>query len=120
VTTVRISPPNGLLLILDPRTGVLPDTLAGSAVASTPSSLAIGTLSEFDGETEVTLARTDDVPNDPTLSLAWEGDLETSGRLGVLTIYNEALIEVDADSTVRIQIWTNDPTEPDRIWVAFE
>lgn len=96
-TAVRVSPPNGLLLVLDPRTGVLPGTLAGSAIASTPSGLAIGTLSEFDGETEVTLGSVEDLPNDPTLSLAWEGDLETSGRLGVLTIYNDALIEVDAE-----------------------
>lgn len=120
MTTVRTSPPNGLVLICDPRTGVLPETLAGTAIASTASALAIGTLSEFDGETEVTLTRADALPNDPTLSLQWEGDLETSGRLGVLTIYNDALIEVDADSTVHAQVWTNHPSEPDRIWVAIE
>lgn len=118
--SIRVSPPNGVVLVLDPRTGVLPQTLEGKAIASTPSGLAIGTLSEFDGETEVTLGRLVDLPNDPALSLAWQGELETNGRLGVLSAHNEVLVEVDADTRARIQVWTNDPTEPDRVWVALE
>lgn len=116
--TIRVAPPNGLLLVLDPSTGVLPETLSGESIAATSSALAIGTLTEVDGDTEVNLGARGDVPGGPALSLRWEGDLETTGRLGVLTIHNDVLIERATPSVVRVEVWTNDPDEPDVIWVV--
>jgi hypothetical protein len=116
--TARLAPPNSLLLALDPRTGELPPSLAGQSIAATSSGLAIGTLAEVDGETEVHLADATEIPERPNLDLRWDGTLTTRGRLGVLTIYNQVLMEMDVGEIVRVQIWTNDPVEPDVIWVA--
>lgn len=119
IESARIAAPNGLLLVLDPSSGVLPETLGGESIVATSSALAIGTVAEFDGETEVHLGARGDRPEDPSLVLRWEGSLETSGRLGVLTIYNDVLIESAAPTVAQVEVWTNDPVEPDVIWVAM-
>lgn len=116
--TAQLAPPNSLLLVLDPRTGELPATLAGAPIASTSSALAIGTLMELDGETQVHLADTLEIPEQMDLAKRWEGTLTTNGALGVLTVHNEVLIELDVGERVYVQVWTNDPIEPDVIWVA--
>jgi hypothetical protein len=117
--TARLAPPNSLLLVLDARTGELPlpNTLGGAPIASTSSALAIGTLMELDGETEVHLTDTPEILEQVDLAKRWEGRIATDGVLGVLTVHNEVLIELNVGKSVRVQVWTNDPTEPDVIWV---
>ncbi len=73
---------------------------------------------ELDGETEVHLANTPEIPSQMGLAKRCEGTLNTSGALGVLTVQNEVLIELDVGASVHVQVWTNDPIEPDVIWVA--
>lgn len=119
IETVRVAAPNGLLLILDPASGVLPESLGGASVAATASGLAVGALAEFDGETEVCVGDRSDLPTDRSLELRWEGELETSGRLGVLTVYNEILLERASASVAHVEVWTNDLDEPDLVWVAI-
>jgi len=116
--TARVAVPNSLLLVLDPCVGELPDTMAGTAIAASPSGIALGTLLEIDGETEIHLTDAADIPVDSDLVVRWDGTRSTSGRLGVLTIYNNVLIEMDVGQKVRVRIWTNDATEPDVIWSA--
>ncbi len=60
----RISPPNGLVLVLDPASGVLPESLGTRSIAASPSALVVGTLAEFDGQTEIHLADATAVPGD--------------------------------------------------------
>ncbi|MET4159339.1 hypothetical protein [Agromyces sp. PvR057] len=108
-----------MLLVLDPLTGEVPERIGGSSVAFTSSGLAIGTVSEFDGETEVHIEIPSDAPGGEPASLVWEGELETSGRLALMTIYNEALLEVEAAPKVRVQVWANDESGPDVIWIAL-
>lgn len=117
--TARLSPQNSLLLVLDPATGVLPEALGGASIAATSSGLAIGTLAEFDGETEVVLAILGEAPDDGSLTVRWEGPIETSGRIGVLTIYNDVVLETDAPSVAQVRVWTNHPDEPDVVWIAI-
>jgi hypothetical protein len=116
--SARLSPPNSLLLVLDPRTGKLPDTLAGAPIAATSSGIAIGTLTEIDGETEVHLSDAAIVPEDSDLVMRWEGELATAGRLGILTIDSHVLMELEVGETVNVQIWTNAAAEPNIIWVT--
>lgn len=116
--TARLAPPNSLLLVLDPRTGELPTSLAGTPIATTSSGLAIGTLAEVDGETEVHLVDAAEAREPSQLAMRWDGVLTTTGRLGILTIYNEVLLEMDVGDLVRVQVWTNDSVEPDVIWIA--
>lgn len=116
--SARFSPPNSLILVLDPRSGEAPSTVSNESVVATSSGLAIGTLAEMDGETEVNLGGSDLLPKDGSVTLRWEGTLETTGRLAVLSVYSDVLIAVDAEPLTRIEIWTNDPDEPDLIWVS--
>lgn len=115
-----LSPPNSILLLLDPRTGIVPSSFHGESFASTPSALAIGTRAEFDGTTEVNIGHKGDLPSDPTLQLRWEGMLATTGLLAVLTCVNETVLVVPAGEEVDIQLWTNDLDEPDIIWCVIE
>lgn len=116
----RLSPPNSLVLVLDPDTGDPPDTMGDHLVSSTASGLAVGTLAEFDGETEIHLCRADDLPAKHDLTMEWTGTLTTAGRLGVLNIYNEVLMEIEVPSPLSVQVWTNHASEPDVIWVVVE
>ncbi|MBW9214980.1 hypothetical protein KV102_09005 [Mumia sp. zg.B53] len=116
---VQISVPNSLILVLDPDTGELPDSLGGGSVVASPTGIAIGTLSEFDGETAVHLASALELPSERDLALRWNGALSTSGRIGVLNVYNEVLMEATASQQTEVAIWTNDPVEPDEIWVLL-
>jgi hypothetical protein len=118
--SVRLAPPNSLLLVLDPRSGVLPLSMDGSSVASTDSGLAVGTVAEQDGETTVWLGRSRDLPVDRSLSLAWTGSLRTTGRVAILTVYNEVVVEIAAPPVATVQVWTNDPVEPDVVCVTVE
>lgn len=115
--TTSAAPPNSLLLVLDPRTGELPDSLDGEAIVATSSAIAIGTLMEYDGDTEVVL--TDQAgDSQDELTMRWSGVLKTSGRLGVLTIYQDELLGLDVQDAVYVRVWTNDPAEPDRVMVT--
>jgi len=51
-TARKIRAPNSLLLVGDP-TGEVPQHMSGKLVASTPGRVAVGTLSDVDGETDV-------------------------------------------------------------------
>ena len=120
MTAVRLAPPNSLLLVLDPRSGVLPQSMTRHLVASTESGLAIGTVAEQDGETEVWLGLSRNLPVDPRLSLVWTGSLRTTGRLAILTVYDELVLETRARRVAEVQVWTNDPAEPDVVCVAVD
>lgn len=116
---VHLSPPNSLILVLDPDSGALPETLSGSSVAATPTGIAIGTLNEFDGEVTVHLASPAELPTDSELALRWTGTLGTSGRIGILNVYNEVLLEAPARELSDVAIWTDASEEPTQVWVLF-
>lgn len=83
--SVRLAPPNNLILVLDPDSGELPETVGRESVAASASAIAIDTLAEFDGETTINLGTPEELPDDSSLALRWTGTLATSGRLAVLT-----------------------------------
>ncbi|MCT1618527.1 MULTISPECIES: hypothetical protein [Janibacter] len=83
--------PNSLVLVLDPVTGTLPSSMGGHPIAASPSGVAVGTLSEFDGNTTVVPARPSDSAIDPNLVLRWQGQLQTSGRIGTLIVGEEPI-----------------------------
>jgi hypothetical protein len=106
------------LLVLDPAIGELPETLRGATLAATSSAIAIGTLAELDGETEVHFTDTAGPPAIGNLARRWDGILATSGRLSILTTVNEVVAEFAVPDRVHVQVWTNDAVEPDLIWVS--
>jgi len=112
-----IAPPNSLLLIMDPATGVVPESMAGGLAASTPSCVAVGTLAQQDGTTRVTLADSfGPAVEGPPI---FDGVLETPARkLAVCTVLGAVVLEtaVGAERT-RVRIWVDDPAEPGELLV---
>lgn len=113
----RLSAPNSLLLVFDPDLGELPSPMDGEAIAATDSAIVIGALSEFDGESQITVASASNVRFDVTLQPRWRGTLRTVGRLAIMTVSQEIGIEIPAPFKVDVAVLTNDPSEPDQIWV---
>jgi hypothetical protein len=115
--TAEIAPPNSLILVMDRAGGEIPDSMAGSLVASTPTCIAVGTLSEHDGTTRVSLDKTS-VPQSGC-TLVFDGVLYTPSReLVVCSVLDEIILNcaVAAERT-RIQVWANDRVEPSEIFI---
>jgi len=115
MSTVDVAPPNSLLLIMDRSAGHVPDSMSGALVASTSTCIAIGTLSEHDGTTRVSMGE----DRSPRLSGApvFDGVLETPGKtVAVCSVLDEVIIEAPVESErTRVRIWANDRTEPSNI-----
>ncbi|MCC2314243.1 hypothetical protein [Cellulomonas xiejunii] len=115
--SVEIAVPNSLILLMDPDTGEMPTSLGRRSVAASSTCVAIGTLNEFDGKTTVHLDEPSELPRRENLMLRWEGTVGTSGRMGLVNVYNEILLEMPANEAATVAVWTNDADEPDEIWV---
>jgi hypothetical protein len=115
---IRLAPQNGILLVLDPESGVLPEAMSDEPVVATPTSLIVETLVEFDGETTVHLTSPDEVPTDGSVKLRWSGNLETTGRVGVVNVLDETLLETPAAPRACVSVWTSRENEPDLIYIA--
>jgi hypothetical protein len=112
---IQIKPPNSVVLIMDYAAGVIPESMAGKLVASTSSCIAVGTLSEADGLTRISIS--DQTPTDVTESPIFDGVLDTPNRhLSVCSAHNEALMVIPVGGgKTSVRIWANHPFEPDRI-----
>lgn len=115
--SVKVAPPNSLILVMDYSFGVLPDNMGGALVASTSSCVAVGTLSDADGDTVITL--TDELLGLNSEGLIFDGVLEAPSReLSICNVRNEKLMAVAlSGAEVRIRIFANDASEPDQIAV---
>lgn len=88
---VRVRAPNSVVLVGDPG-GEPPESLAGGLVSATSSCVAVGTLSEADGETMIRLIDAKDAGDLPT-RLAFAGELETpSNRLTIASVFDETYL----------------------------
>lgn len=115
-----VSPRNSLLLIMDPNSDEIPDSMGGQAVAATSSCVAVGTKEEHDGPTEIRMADADEDLEIPALKVH-DGDLELNSReLVAADILGEPFLRwLVKDTSVRVQIYTNHSTEPDEIVVLI-
>ena len=117
--SIRIAPPNSVLLIEDSDGGDIPVSMNGSLFAATASCIAVGCRAEDDGETEVAIGPCGDV--DPGDRPAFEGSLLTPNRLiAVRTVYGVTVLEmpVAAVETV-VRIWVNGASDPDRVAIGI-
>jgi len=120
IAEIKIAAPNSLLLVMNGGTVEIPESIDGRLVASTPSCIAVGTLSAADGETSVTL--TDEnahVLLDPALREVFRGNLAMpERRVEVCTVLLEPILSIAVPSTQgNVQIWANHETEPDKLVV---
>lgn len=116
---VSVRAPNSVVLVGD-SAGVPPESMSGGLASATSSCVAIGTLSESDGETTIQLVDAADAVDLPS-QLAFEGYVETpSGRLTVASVLDDTYLERPVEAvSVPIRIWVNDSQEPDEICVVL-
>jgi hypothetical protein len=118
VLTKRIAPPNSVVLVSDVDGGEIPKTMGESLVSATNTCVAVGCLSEDDGETEFVLVPLSEV--DRADKPVYEGMLRTPKRRVIIrTVIGEHLLELPVlQELTKIRIWANDTNEPDNVIVG--
>lgn len=118
--SVHIAPPNSLFFLEDPAGGKSPEIVDGPVrIWSTRSCIIVACLCFVDGETEfVASDQTDDAPSSVP---AFDGMLDTPSRvIEVSTSEREILLRCPVETHfTRVRVWTNNPREPDRIFVVL-
>lgn len=88
-------------------------------IFGTAECLVVGCLYWNDGDTKVTLGRSDEIPVQ-TMPLRFDGSLKTpEHRLLLFDVNIPEILSMGVTSPVtRIRIWTNHSSEPDEIVIA--
>lgn len=117
--SVRIAPPNSVVLVEDLAGGDVPDSISHSLVVSTGSCIAIGCRAEDDGETEIVIDDSDRA--NPSMELVFEGMLRADSlKLVVRTVLGAVLLQAPVPSgETRVSIRADDTNEPERIVIGF-
>jgi len=118
----KIAPKNSLLLIMDRDGGEIPISMDGRLVVSTPSCIAVGTLSEADGETSVIMTNEKTLFNaDANLRKVFTGVLATPQReVQVCTVLLQPVVKIAVMSLRnKVEIWANSESEPSKLRVII-
>src|SRR5215470_12468223 len=115
----RIAVPNAVILVSDIGGGTVPNLIRGGLVASTPSCIAVGCMSDCNGQTELTLGAANEVGSreDPV----FEGELTTPNHeVAVRTVLDEIILQARVlHSRTKVRIWVNHPSEPDKVIIGL-
>lgn len=77
-------------------------------------------MNEFDGVTSVCLSDSDDeCSTGEGMTLRWRGVIRTSGRIAVMNVRNEILLEAPARSDAEVVVWSNSLAEPDALCICL-
>lgn len=118
-SSISIAAPNSLILISGGN-GSVPDRFEeGKAVTATPAMIAVGTLSELDGPTRITLVQGRAATGN--LREMFDGNLQgLTGKLVVQTCEGAMILSGEVDCPqARIQVFANDQSEPDDIVIVY-
>src|SRR5580698_11144109 len=87
----RVAPPYSVVLISDSGGGKIPDVMRGRLIVATDSCVAVGCLSEVDGQTEFVLGASAEVnPGEPP---TFEGKLGTPRRrLEISSVLGDSIL----------------------------
>jgi|HubBroStandDraft_6_1064221.scaffolds.fasta_scaffold929100_1 hypothetical protein len=117
---ITVAPPNSIIFVMDFKSGKLPKSFDGGLIATSPSSVVIGTYPEPDGKTTIIL--TDDPSKEigPADMLAFDGTIEVAGSdLSVVTAYDDILLSMPTKmENVRLRVWVDHPECPSRIVIG--
>ena len=116
---VKTALPNSLAVVTSSKRAEIPHGMDETALAATPSSVAIGCRFPMDGETEVILGRASEV--DPGTKPAFDSVLETPNKIiAVWTVEWKQLLKTTVPSAhTRIRVWRNRSQEPDKIAIGW-
>jgi hypothetical protein len=117
--SIKVSPPNSLVFVSDADGGKAPYPIRGSLILSTPSCISVGCYPEQDGQTEITLGKTQEV--DPGHQPAFDGSLETPNRVvAVSTVEGNTILESNVPGIrTHVRTWVNHPRWPDKVIVGW-
>lgn len=120
MTMIRTSPPNSLILIMDPWASDFPEDMDRRLVVSTDSCVAVGCRMEHDGATDIHLQQSG--ANPVSGDLVFDGLLRTPNReVSVCTVLLEKLLSVSVEGTsTPVKVFANHPSEPNRIYVVVD
>jgi hypothetical protein len=112
-----VAAPNSLIFVQDPTYDYIVPSSTGGPLNYTPSCITVGTLESSRGNTTIVILGKN--LGTPEGHLIFDGTLETPGRsIEVGNSWLEQIFYMDVEKSVtHIKIWTNDPTEPDHIWI---
>jgi hypothetical protein len=116
-----VTPSNSLVLIMDPATVEIPASMGGHPVVATPSCVAVGTLAEHEGPTEVRIFDSMTAQNEslPALEVVDTTLYCNSRKLVVGDVLGETYFEwLLHTADVRVRVYTNHSTEPDEIAIV--
>lgn len=118
--SIKVAPPNCLVVVSDREIRNVPEITAGSGLWATSSCILIGCLAFMDGETEIVLGNIDEVGTSQAPAL--DRELETPFRtVEVSTSEGDVLLRRSvAGVRTHIRVWTNHPTEPDKIIIGVK
>ena len=115
----KVAAPNALLLLSDIKGGKAPKEMQGSLVASTPTCIAIGCMSDYNGETEVRVGAAREVGS--SKPPAFEGDLNSPSRAVAFWTIDGTVLEAPVQhARTRVRIWLNHPSEPDEVVIGLD
>jgi hypothetical protein len=119
ISNAVVRPPYAVIIVGDPACEP-PESLGGQLIGSTSSCVAIGTLSDVDGDTRIRMLDAEDAVNLPA-HLVFEGELELpTRRVTIMSVLGSVYLERQLDSpSVSVQIWVNDQEEPDNIAIVI-
>jgi hypothetical protein len=118
-----VAPRNSVLLIMVKGTNDIPESMGGKLVVATGSCVAVGTLSEADGETFIILTNEEPPAREISgLARVFKDVLATPTKVvEVRTILLKAVLALPVpNSQTSVEIWTNSNTEPDKILISLK
>lgn len=121
IIKARVAPPNSLLLVMGQEKSEIPESMEHSLVNATTTCVAIGTLSDIDGETDVVLTDEKMYPHSVSdLSLVFSGIIAASrGQVDIRTVNLLKVISLGVTSNpCAVEVWANDRKEPNKVCVV--
>lgn len=119
MVATQLDVPNSIVLLMDARGGVLPNSLSEGPVTATASCVVICT--QNGDETRVVL--TDESAADEFVGLepVFAGDIECpTGEISVFTTRLERILNLTAPpSPCSVKVWTNRLREPSKVVVLL-
>ncbi len=119
---VNAALPNSVVMAMDFESSRPPETMRGGLIAANATCVAVGTLAERSGTTELVLADQMDEVDQVDMHVAFDGRLKClSGEVSLVSALNEKLLSMPVNSKdVRVRVLVNDETEPSRLAIVLE
>lgn len=114
--------PNAMVLLMDFTSGVPPSTFEGNLVSSTDTCVAVGTRSEFDGKTTMTVLSGEQIQLPSNAAIVFDGRIRVgTNGLSLVNSLNVRLLSIPwSAGDAHVVIWANDPLEPDCLWFKLD